>query len=106
VYRIVKSVPLGPSDFRSFREEGKSFDADRECETAGLSVFRKPEDAVRYRKKFPYLGKRIAQGELAKEHGKLKPTPRGNNSHATWWPYEGVERSKLFKVVEEKLCGP
>jgi hypothetical protein len=106
VYRIAKTNPLDPSDFLSVREEGKPFPPERECEAAGLSLFRKHEDAVHYRRKFPYLGDRIAQGVLAKDHGKLKPTPRGRNSHVTWWPYEGIERSKLFALVEEKLCGP
>lgn len=106
VYRITKKNPLEPSDFLSVREENKPFPPDRECEAAGLSVFQKREDAIHYRRKFPYLGDRIAQGTLTEEHGKLKPTPRGRNSHMTWWPYEGVERSKLFTLVEEKPCGP
>jgi hypothetical protein len=61
-----------------------------------------PRDADLCRKKYPRLGELIAKGILADEHGKLKQTPSDGNTHATWWPFEGVAREKPFKVVEEQ----
>ncbi len=102
VYRIIKTNPLSPSDFLSAQEMGKPVPANRKCEGAGLSVFRDKRDAVLCRDKYPRLGERIAEGVLTNEHGKLKPSPRGRNSHTTWWPYEGVVRYEPFKMVEEQ----
>jgi hypothetical protein len=82
---------LSENDFLSFQEMGRRVASSKECEAAGLSVFQDQLDAIHYREKYPRLGERIAHGFLAPEHGKLQPTPRGGNSHATWWPYEGVE---------------
>ena len=47
------------------------------------------------------LGKFIACGALAPEHGKLKPTPtRKLPNHVTWWAYVDVARAVPFSIVE------
>jgi hypothetical protein len=102
VFRVVKAAELGPSDFLSLQEMGRRVRAHQKCQAAGLSVYDDRRDAALCREKYPSLGKRIAQGILESEHGKLKPTPTDGNSHTTWWPYEGVVREKLFKVVVEE----
>jgi hypothetical protein len=104
VYRVVKKVELGPGDFFSWQEMGRRISDDRKCQAAGVSVYRDKRDAVHCGEKYPKLGKLIAHGILASEHGKVKPTPSdGGRSHVTWWPYEGVAREASFKVVEEEF---
>lgn len=99
VYRLVKSDPPVADDFATWLELGKSNPA-RECESAGLSVFRNLEDATNYAGKYPHLGERVAKGSLGDQHGITMPTPRRGNSHLTWWPYEGIIRHSLFSVID------
>jgi hypothetical protein len=88
---------LSPEDFRSVQELGKG-NPERACDSVGLSVFLNSKDAFHYRDKYPYLGEYVAQGALAEKHGKLQRTPRRGNSHATWWPFEGIARHELFEL--------
>jgi hypothetical protein len=68
----------------------------------GLSVFRDISDARHVTELFPKLGKLIFRGELAPEHGKIKPTPaKTRPSHVTWWPFEEIERASAFTVSSE-----
>jgi hypothetical protein len=105
VFRIVKNDPLAADDFLTWFEEDK-FDETRACECHGLSVFRNRDDAASYAEKFPYLGELVAKGSLEHKHGMIAHTPRyirgAPNSHATWWPYNGLARHLLFVIdVEE-----
>lgn len=102
VYRIVRTSPPTAADFRSHREMGKLPDADP-CLRRGLSMFQTVEGAMHARELFRRrLGKFIACGTLASEHGKLKPTPsRTLPNHVTWWAYVDVARAVPFSIVEE-----
>jgi hypothetical protein len=99
VVRIVRSVPLVPGDFLSYAEMGKAPHAGKECEARGLSVFGKLDDAKHYAALYPYVGDKFAVGALEPPHGKTLATPRKGNSHVTWWPYSGVDRPALFRVL-------
>ena len=101
-YRIVMTTPPTAENFRSFREMGKH-DRGQPCEAAALSVFTNPADARHYSNKFPYLGDRIAGGDLTDKHGLWAPSPRsGGNSHASWWVFEALtpaQRAALFMAI-------
>lgn len=98
VFRVVKTDPPQPGDFRSLWEQGRPI-AQKECESAGLSVFQAVRDAAHAALKYPYLGELVARGTLGTKHGVVKPTPRSGNSHTTWWPCDGLARHELFIVV-------
>jgi hypothetical protein len=100
VYRIVRSNPPTPSDFASLHEQGRPV-TNKPCESAGLSVFWALSDALHCAEKFPYLGELIALGRLEPLHGMLKPTPRRDNSHTTWWPAEGIARHTVFSIASQ-----
>jgi hypothetical protein len=59
-------------------------------------------DAVHQRQLLPKLGRFIAQAALVAEHGKTKLTKGTQPTHTTWWAYEGVNRHRLFSVVQEE----
>lgn len=100
-YRVGKSNPPATADFKSHVEMNKKSRGD-ECIRNGLSVFSKQEEARHLIQIFPMLGSHVYQGELQAEHGKVKPTPSDQNpSHTTWWPYNGVDRAKLFQTQGE-----
>ncbi|WP_156941280.1 hypothetical protein [Mesorhizobium sp. LSHC422A00] len=102
VYRLVKTNPPTADDFLSVFELGSDIPAGRACECHGLSLFRDSEDAEAYADKFPHLGEFIAAATLTPELGKIAETPRNFRgtliSHATWWPYEDVQREVPFVV--------
>ena len=100
VFRLVKNSPAIPDDFLSHHETGRLPKADP-CLRCGLSVFIIAEDAQHQRKLMPRLGKYIALGTLAAEHGKARLTPGQQPSHTTWWPFIGVDRVSLFAVIQE-----
>jgi hypothetical protein len=99
VYRVVRTDPPVASDFLSLLEQGRPI-ADRPCESAGLSIFRAFQDAVHYAEKYPHIGEMVAEGQLEPRHGVLKLTPRRSNSHATWWPADGIARHAAFSIVQ------
>ena len=101
VFRIVKSDPPVAPDLASHFETGKLPNAPP-CLRCGLSVFREVRDAVHQRTLFPKLGRWIARGSLASEHGKTKLTSGHQPTHTTWWAYQGVNRAALFAVVQEE----
>lgn len=98
VYRLVRADPPVSEDFHSLWEQGRPV-REKLCESAGLSIFRILDDAVHCAKKYPYLGGGIAVSQLESRHGRVKPTPRRGNSHATWWPAAGIDRHVSFIVV-------
>jgi hypothetical protein len=100
VFRIVKENPVTAEDMKSHHETGKLPRADP-CLRCGLSVFRVLEDALNQQKLLPKLGNRIAKALLGAAHGKACPTKGQQPTHTTWWPYEGVDRSLPFVVVQE-----
>jgi len=100
VYRIVRDNPAAAADMLSHHETGRLPKADP-CLRCGLSVFRVLEDALNQQKLLPRLGKRIAKGSLEAAHGKACPTKGQQPTHTTWWPYDGVNRTAMFAVVQE-----
>jgi hypothetical protein len=104
VFRIVKADPPAQDDFLTFFELGKRASSKRPCDHLGLSVFRDEQDAASYAAKYPYLGNAIAKATLTKAHGMTEETPRRfdgrTNTHATWWPFEGLIRHTCFAVIK------
>lgn len=100
VYRLAKSSPASSVDFQTHHETGKLLDAPA-CLRRGLSVFRDRSDAQHQFRAYPRLGRYLAEGTLAPECGVTKLTTGRFPSHSTWWVYEGVDRARLFQVVEE-----
>lgn len=100
VYRIVREKPATDEDMRTHHETGKLPKADP-CLRCGLSVFRDLEDAINQQRLLPKLGRGIARALLTAVHGKACPTKGQQPTHTTWWPFEGVDRSALFEVVQE-----
>jgi hypothetical protein len=98
VYRLVKTNPPGPQDFKTNHDMGTRKNTDP-CLRCGLSVFRQKVDAEHLYRAYPRLGKFIAKGMLKPEHGVTKQT--GRPTHTTWWPYEQVDRAAIFPDVEE-----
>lgn len=101
VFRIVDHDPPATGDFASHMETGKLPKAPA-CLRCGLSVFRELRDAVHQRTLFPRLGRWIAKGTLAMDHGRTKLTTGKLPTHTTWWACEGVDRAALFTVVREE----
>lgn len=103
VFRLTGSNPPLAEHFRTFAEMGKQLRRlpDCPCMPYGLSVFRDRDDAEHMYRLFPLLGRFIASGTLAAEHGVTKLTPGQRPTHTTWWPAEGLTREALFGDVEE-----
>lgn len=100
-FRIGKSNPPADNDFKSHEEMGKQLGGD-ECMRRGLSVFGEIEDARHLMHIFPKIGSYVYSAQLQPKDGKIKPTPsRKHPSHITWWPYSGIERASLFRLVGE-----
>jgi len=98
-YRIVAGDPPRREDFLTLLEKGTAI-ANHLCMSAGLSLFRRYRDATHCAMKYPHLGSGIARAVLSSEHGATKPTPRGGNSHETWWPSSGLDRPALFTTTQ------
>ena len=103
IYCFARTIPVEPSEFRSYHEKGGRPNA-APCQRCGLSVFRKAEDV---RQLLRHLGRshpgkefgpHIVKRDLTPADGKIKPT--GGIGHHTWWAYEGVERHASFALVE------
>lgn len=105
-YRIIKSDPPGPGDFVSQYHHNRRL-ADRnirqgsatQCETMGLSVFADENDAADRARRYPGIGSRIAGLTLGPASGKILATPRGNNSHHTWWLPDGYDATQIAADV-------
>lgn len=90
VFRLTATETPSEEDFKSHRElyPTRQYSVP-ECEACGLSVYRNIEDVRRAIAIVPALrSKKIAQGELRAEFGRIKHTPKNNQygaSHHTWW---------------------
>ena len=106
-YRVVKTDPPQPTDFRSiyesdlvrarkFVEEGHL----SKCETTGLSVYTDISDALGCARKYPRLGKNIALLSLTPDSGmEIHSQSRDYESHHTWWKPEGFDPIHHCRVV-------
>lgn len=99
VYRLVKNAPVLATDFRTHAELGKLPKAPP-CLRVGLSVFRSRDDAIHQAALLPFLGDKLASGELQPVHGRTKLTAGRMPSHTTWWPYPDIDRTGPFLTVE------
>jgi hypothetical protein len=97
-YRIVKTSPAAPADFRSHRELGKLPSAPP-CLRAGLSTFRTHEDAEAMALLLPVLGGHVAAGTLDGTYGRSMLTRGQQPTHTTLWPHEGIDRAAPFDTV-------
>jgi hypothetical protein len=98
VYHLCSRNPLHPDDFLSQAERGAAKTGDS-CLRVGISVLLTYEDAAHHLDLFPRLGPHIALGMLTPESGVLKEQTGNRPGHATWWPYDGVDRCSLFGIV-------
>ena len=98
VYRRVNSNPVTAADFLSYIELGNTVTDSMRCLAFGLSVFRSIDDAKAYAERYPDSGRFIASATLDSSDGRTLGTPRGGNSHTTWWPFEGADRHAKFMV--------
>ena len=103
VFRVCRTHPPSPEDFMSHAELGKK-SSGSECQRHGLSVFRAYRDARHVTQAFPKLGGLIYRADLQPAQGQTQPTPgRDRPSHATWWPYEDVNRAQPFTLADNPL---
>lgn len=102
VYRGVRQNPPSDADLATAAQQG-AFVGQDECQRCGLSVF-KTADALRHAQDLlPTVGKLVARASLRPEHGYLKHTPsRKNPPHHTFWVADGIVRTDLFEVVEDR----
>ncbi len=92
VFRLVRTDPPSPDDFRSKRAENPAqvFPGVTECQARGLSVFTEREDAVRKVLKLPkFRGWRVCRVSLKAGAGTMQQTFQP--SHHTWWPLAAFE---------------
>ena len=99
VYRCIKRNGIQAEDFETHFENDRRPDADL-CSRCALSVLRSLDEARQFRKTMPKLGRYIAEAVLRPEHGMWKLTDK-RSGHINWWPYDGVERTTLFQLVQE-----
>lgn len=100
VFRVVKSDPPDDTDFRTPYEAG-TLPTRPLCLRCALSVARMPDDVVHLRSVYPQLGSLVAGGVLEVADGVLQPSPnRLQPTHETWWPFDGIQRERNFKVIQ------
>lgn len=102
VYRIVKSQPPCPDDFRSNHELRMEFkkppkELDR-CTWCGLSVFGDFASARHRMELFPKLGRYVAAATLTPERGLVMQTYKP--PHFTWWCYNSAAREEGFHIID------
>ena len=106
-YRVVKTDPPQPTDFRSVYEidprRARKIVAEghkTKCETMGLSVYANLSDAAGCVRKFRRLGEKIVRLSLTPDSGlEIHSPSREFESHHTWWKPEGFDpigQSRLF----------
>lgn len=102
VFRLVSNIPPKADDFLSNIKESphRPFSSDVLCNAHGVSVYKKYEDIVDTRKKYPkaHGRKKIVVGTITPEDGLLKETFAP--SHVTWW-LQTDEPHKTFKEVQD-----
>lgn len=85
VFRLVRSNPPTPEDFRSQRaEKPNAVFQVSECQARGLSVFANRRDSERALKLPMLRGRLICRLRLEQGAGRIQQT--GRPSHHTWWP--------------------
>lgn len=100
VFRLVKANPPEVGDFKTHRERGVLVTAPA-CLRCGLSLFRTRADTEHQHRAYPMLGRYIASGILSAEDGVVKLTQSRQPTHTTWWPFEGIDRKRVFELIEE-----
>lgn len=105
-YRIAKFDPPNAQDFVSTYSRNRAYAASvvrkgrvTVCETMGLSVYTDIEDAIQCAGQIPQIGDMIVEIRGLPECGVVLPTPRGSDSHHTWWVARGFDPTNFSKVV-------
>lgn len=107
-YYIVKNNPPDPADFLPLYRRNRRLAEARTrqgittlCQTMGLSVLADINDAIYRANRFRSIGNFIAQLVITSDAGLILYTPRGNDSHHTWWIPEGYAPIATASVVLE-----
>ena len=95
---MVRGTPAAAGDFHSHRKLGKLPKAPP-CLRAGLSTFRRLDEAERMSLLFPVLGSFVALGALDVRYGVSMLTPGREPTHTTVWPFARTDRSAPFGTV-------
>lgn len=105
-YYIVKSDPPQAGDFVSLYHRNRELALRRvrngivtQCQTMGLSIFTDQSDAVARARQYAGIGDKIAELALGPDAGTILPTPRGRDSHHTWWKAEDYEPTAFAAIV-------
>ena len=105
-YYIVKTDPAQAGDFVPLYHRNRELALRRvrngivtECQTMGLSIFTDQSDAVARARQYTGIGDKIAELALGPDAGKILPTPRGRDSHHTWWKAEGYDPIAVTAIV-------
>ena len=109
-YRLAKTNPSKPRDFRSVYEDEperarKAIEEGRKtkCETMGLSVHADINDAITFARIFRNMGKNIVRVSLTPDSGvEIHSPSEKSKSHHTWWKPEGfdpISRSQHISAV-------
>lgn len=104
VYYLVDGDPPTAKDFLSFREKKPNQNVDPElvCQSSGISVYTDIAGTELARKVSRSLrNKKLAQGILSNNSGKIKNTPSKNtgDTHHTWWINRNIDPCSFFKVL-------
>lgn len=100
VYRLADKNPPSDGDFIPHRIKFPQKEFADECKACGLSIFTKIEDIIKLQKRTPALrNKFIASGNLLPNMGKIMHTPKGGNSHHTWWIPDNIQVVEIFNVI-------
>lgn len=98
-FRVTRGNPPTADDFKSYSELGKA-PSSPPCLRVGLSLLKSLDDAIHQTGLFPKIGKIIYSANLEPQDGKCKQTKGTLPSHATWWPFESVDRAPLFHLEQ------
>lgn len=101
-FRLVRADPPEENDFRSHVELGINGRFDR-CIGSGLSVFTELNDIYKLKRRVKAFEKRrVARGRAEPKDGLAVHTPtKEEDSHHTWWLFEGATVAKKFVVIED-----
>lgn len=100
VYRLVRTLPPTPKDFKPSKIEPQDKYGDPKCLKCAISVFGELSDLNQAKDRYRHFRERvIIKFELNPRMGKIKPTPSDFCSHITWWIPEGIDPCQLFGSI-------
>ena len=101
-FRLVRSDEPDDDDFLSHVERGINGRFDK-CIASGLSVFTELKDVYKLKRRVKaFANRRVSRGKAESRDGLALHTPsKEEDSHHTWWLFEGVKVAKNFVVIDE-----